>query len=96
MSAAFVAYLSAKTGGFKINNVNILKAIIQAAALVAQHVGDGKFSKPAAWELIKNFGDRFSDKKTKELVDSLLSALSEAISAGIVWAIDKFVLSVDL
>ena len=43
-----------------------------------------KFSKPAAWELIKAFGDKLSDKKTKDLVSTLLTSLSEAVGPGFV------------
>lgn len=82
LSAALVVYLSDKTSKFKISNVNILKAVIQATCAAAKFSGDAKFSKPAAWELIKNFGD--SDKKTKELVNELLTALSESINPAFV------------
>ena len=44
--------------------------------------GDTKFSKPAAWELLKSLGDKLSDKKTKDLVCSLLTSLSEAVGPG--------------
>jgi hypothetical protein len=81
-SAPLVVYLSSKTSGFKITNVNILKAVIQTACLAATHTGEGpsaKFSKAAAWELIKHLGDKLSDKKTKDVVGSLLTALSGAL-----------------
>jgi hypothetical protein len=71
-SAPLVVYLASKTGGFKISNINILKAVIQTACSAATPCGEGKgsssafkFSKPAAWELIKHLGDKLSDKKTK-------------------------------
>jgi hypothetical protein len=56
-SAALVVYLSSKTSSFKISNINIMKAVIQTACQAAKHTGTGAFSKPAAWELIKNFGN---------------------------------------
>jgi hypothetical protein len=83
-SDALVIYLHSKTAGFRISNINIMKAVIQTACSAAQNPGDVKFSKAAAWELIKNFGDKFSDKKTKEVVDSLLTALAETTSPGFV------------
>ncbi len=80
-SAALVTYLSSVTAKFKISNVNILKAVIQLACACAQHAGDEvKFNKAAAYELMLNFGDKFNDKKTKDLVGALLTALCEAIS----------------
>jgi len=85
LSAALVVYLNAKTSGFKISNVSILKAVIQTACAAAQNVGEGaKFSKAAAWDLLKNFGDKFGDKKTKEPTEALLLALSEAVSPAFV------------
>lgn len=46
-SAALVGYLSSQTGGFKISNINILKAVIAVAVAAAQNCGEEKFSKPA-------------------------------------------------
>ena len=54
--------------------------------------GTVSFNKPAAWELIKNFGDKMSDKKTKELVDSLLTALAACISPNFVVKRMKYVM----
>jgi hypothetical protein len=84
ISAPLVAYLSHKTKTFKISNVNILKAVIQTTCNAAQAVGESKFSKAAAWTLLKEFGDKLSDKKTKEPVETLLTALGEATSASFV------------
>lgn len=81
ISSALVVYLSSKTKTFKISNVNILKCVIQTACNAAQTVGDVKFSKAAAWTLLKEFGDKLSDKKTKEPVEALLTALGEATSS---------------
>lgn len=83
-SGAVVIYLKAKTTGFKISNINILKAVISCANDVASATGATKFSKPAAWELIKALGDKFSDKKMAELVSSLLTGLAEAVGPGFV------------
>lgn len=83
-STALIVYLSAKTAGFKISNVNILKAVMEATCAAAKHVGGARFSRPAAWELIRSFGDRYSDKKTKEPVDELLSALCNAVQPAFV------------
>lgn len=55
-------------------------------------VGDNRFSKPAAWELIKNFGDKYADKKNKELLDSLLTALAETVGPAFVVKRMKFVM----
>ena len=79
-----MAYLSAKTGGFKVSNVVILKALINTACCAARAVGEAKFSRAAAWDLMKNFGGSLSDKKTKEPVEALLTALAEATSANFV------------
>ena len=38
-SAALVGFLSAKTAGFKISNVNIMKAVITSATVAAQNCG---------------------------------------------------------
>lgn len=83
-SAAFVVYLSSKTSGFRVSNINILKAVIQCAVQVVQNTGNEKFSKPAAWELIRSFGDKLSDRKTKEAVDELLTAFAEALGPNFV------------
>lgn len=83
-SAALVVYLSAKTAGFRISNVNILKSVIEATCEAAKHVGETRFSRPAAWELIRAFGDKYSDKKTKEPVDELLTALCAAVQPSFV------------
>ena len=44
----------------------------------------GTFNKPAAWELLKHFGDKLSDKKTTELVTTLLTAIAEGVSPAFV------------
>jgi hypothetical protein len=80
-SAPLISFLGAKTGGFKISNVAIQKAVISAATAAATNCGSQPFSRPAAWELIKNFGDKYSDKRSKEQVDGLLTALVSATSA---------------
>lgn len=81
-SAPLVMYLSSKLSKFKISNVNILKSVIQTTCIAAKNTGDVKFNKAAAWELMKNLAD--SDKKTKEPVDELLTALSESVSPAFV------------
>eukprot|EP01041_Mallomonas_annulata_P000127 gene127-202_t len=83
-SAPLVVYLKAKTGGLKISNISILKGVIQLACDAAKSAGDVKFSRSAAWELINAFGDKLSDKKTKDLVFELLTGLSEAVGPGFV------------
>lgn len=83
-SAPLVVYLNAKNSGFKISNANILKAVIQVACSAAQHAGSVKFSKAAAWTLLNAFGDKLSDKKTKDLVQSLLTALSECLGPSFI------------
>ena len=91
-SAALVIYLSGKTGGFKISNINILKAVLQTAAAFATHSGplkdkglgaaDEPFSRPAAWSLLKQLADKgLSDKKAKDATGALLTAM--AGSAGL-------------
>ena len=85
LAVPLVAYIKAHNSGFKISNVNIVKAIMQVFTVAAQSVSDGqKFSKSAGREVIKSFGDRFSDKKTLELASSLLTALCEATSPSFV------------
>jgi len=84
-SAALVRYLSATSSGFKISHVNILKATISACCAAAAHVGSqSNFSRPAAWELLRQFGDKLSDKKTKDGVQMLLSALARCLGGGFV------------
>ncbi|KAJ1416447.1 armadillo-type protein [Ochromonadaceae sp. CCMP2298] len=85
-SAALVAYLSASCGGFKISNVNILKAVMATCCAAAKHsTGEGqRFSRAAAWELIKQFVDKLGDKKAKEGVLGLLSALAESLGPSFV------------
>jgi hypothetical protein len=46
--------------------------------------GDVKFSKSAAWMLLKTFGDKFTDKKTKDMVGSLLTAMGESLGPSFV------------
>ena len=66
---------------------------MQTACLAAKNVGDGvKFNKSAAWELIKQFGDKYSDKKTKELVDELLTAICTTLPPSFVVKRMKFVM----
>lgn len=84
-SAALVKYLSATSSGFKISHVNILKATISACCAAAAHVGSqSNFSRPAAWELLRQFGDKLSDKKTKDGVQTLLTALTRCLGGGFV------------
>ena len=85
-SAALVKYLSATSSGFKINNINILKATIQTCAAIvkAGSAGGGKFNRAAAWELLRHLGDKISDRKSKDAVQALLTALGEATSVGFV------------
>ena len=91
-SSPLIVYLSSKTSGFKISNVNILKAVMQTACQAAKHVGDVKFNRSAGWELIKQFGDKYSDKKTKELVDELLTALCTTLQPSFVVKRMKFIM----
>lgn len=83
-SAALVVYLQGTNSNFKISNINILKAVIQTACAAAQFVGTTKFNKSAAWILLREFGDKLSDKKTSGLVCSLLTGLAEAINPSYV------------
>ena len=46
-----------------MSNVNIMKAVIQTACAAATHAGSVKFSKSAAWVLLRELGDKLSDKK---------------------------------
>lgn len=79
-SDALIKYLSSQTNGFKISNINILKGVMSTSCAAAKYCGEDKFSRSGGWELIKQFGDKLSDKKTKDLVQNLLTALSETIS----------------
>lgn len=84
-SAALVKYIASTSSNFKISNINILKATIQTSCAAVKCSGPGgKFSRAAAWELIKNLGDKLSDKKTKDAVQALLSAMGEMIGIGFV------------
>ena len=84
LSAAVVRYLSEHTGGFKISNTNILKGVISTCCAAAQMCrgggGGGQFSRGGGGELIRHFGDKLGDKKTKELVHKLLTSLSDCLS----------------
>ena len=85
LSGALVCFLSTKTSGFRVSNVNILKAAVQCACSAVQNVGAGegdRFSRSAAWELLKGLGDKLGDKKTKEPLEALLSGLCEARGVG--------------
>ena len=62
-SSSLVVYLHETFSKFKISNINILKAVIQVVLVAVQFAGDTKFSKPAAWMLLKEFGEKLSDKK---------------------------------
>ncbi len=84
LAVPLVAYLKAKTAGFKISNVSVAKAVMQVVVSAAQGVGSAKFSKSAAWEIIRAFGDRFSDKKTQDISVALMTALSEVTSPAFV------------
>lgn len=84
LSVPLVAFLKGHNNGFKMSNVNIVKAVMQVAVSAAQSVGDAKFSKSAAWELMKSFGERFSDKKTQDVATALTTALCEATSPAFV------------
>jgi hypothetical protein len=85
LSVPLVAYLKGATGGFKISNVSIVKAVMQLATAAAGAVKQGeRFSKAAAWELIKAFGDKFSDKKTLEISNAMCTALCEAVGPSFV------------
>ena len=80
-SAALIKYIASTSGNFKISNNNILKATIQTCtALVKQsnpalNNAGGKFSRAAGWELLKNLGDKLSDKKNKDVVQGLLTGV---------------------
>lgn len=62
-SSALIVYLYEMFSKFSVSNINLVKSVIQVVLIAAQHVGDVKFSKPAAWMLLKEFGDKLSDKK---------------------------------
>ena len=62
-SSALIVYLYEMFSKFNVSNVNLVKAIIQVVLIAVQHTGDVKFSKPAAWMLLKEFGDKLGDKK---------------------------------
>lgn len=84
-SAALVKYISATSANFKISNINILKATIQTCSAAVQSSGPGgKFSRAAGWEILKNLGDKLSDKKTKDAVQGLLTAMGDTIGIGFV------------
>lgn len=91
-SSALVCYIGSKTSNYKISNISILKAVIQTACLAATNSGNVPFNKSAAWELIKHLGDKLSDKKIKDLIISLLTALSETINPTFVLKRMKFVM----
>ena len=84
-AAALVKYLSATSSGFKISNINILKATLQTAVALVKSAGaSAKFNRSAGWELLKALGDKLADKKTKDAVQQLMTALSETISVAFV------------
>lgn len=80
ISAPLVIYLKSTNSNFKIGNISVLKTVLQVCCTAAEHSGDEKFSRAAAWELIKTFSDKLSDKKTQELVTVLLTTIAEATS----------------
>lgn len=48
------------------------------------YVGSSGLNRAAAWELLKNFGDKLSDRKTTEVVVKLMTSLCEATSSSFV------------
>ena len=74
-SSALVVYMYETFSKFKVSNINIIKAVIQVVQVAAEFVGDDKFSKPAAWVLLKEFGDRLSDKKVCNAICNNLDVL---------------------
>jgi hypothetical protein len=91
-SSALVCYIGSKTSNYKISNISILKAVIQTSCLAASNSGTEPFNKSAAWELIKHLGDKLSDKKIKDVIISLLTALAETINPTFVFKRMKFVM----
>lgn len=85
VSGAIVRYIENKTGGFKINNVNIVKAVVSAFHSTFKCSGGTSFSKGAVAEAIRGLFDKLSDKKVADALIELLTVFSEASSAGFVF-----------
>ena len=92
-SAALASFVGAKTSGFKIINMNVLKAVLQIAVAAAKNLGSQPFSRAAAWEFIKNVFEKLSDKKVSELIVEMLMAFSESTSPSFVFKRCKNVLA---
>ena len=64
----------------KSTNMNIVKAIMQLYSTCASHAGSTPFSKSVVVEIVDAWGDKFSDKKGKDSLSDLLSALAGSVS----------------
>ena len=49
---------------------------------ISGFLGTGDFSRSAAMEVLRAWGDKIGDRKTKEQMETLLTALLESISPG--------------
>ncbi len=84
LSRPLVAYISLKTSGLKISNVNVTKAALTLFVAAAVHVGEEPWHRPAAARLLSAFSDRLADKKLGEEAQRLFTALCEAVSPSFV------------
>ena len=71
---------AAERPGERIAESNIFRKLIAYAVWVA--AGPGDFSRSAAMEVLRAWGDKIGDRKTKEQMETLLTALLESISPG--------------
>jgi len=80
LSRSLVVYISSKTSGLKISNVNVSKAVLALCAAAAQHTGTEPWHRPAAARLVSAFADRLADKKLRDEAQRFFTFLCEATS----------------
>ena len=80
LSRPLVVYISGKTAGLKISNVNVSKACLTLCAAAAQHTGTEPWYRPAAARLVSAFATQLADKKQRDEARSMLTSLCEATS----------------
>ena len=85
LSGAFVRYVEIKTTGFKVNNVNVVKAIVTSLHSIFKSSSASPHSKGAVAEAIKGLFDKLADKKVSDALIELFTAFAEATSAGFVF-----------
>lgn len=85
LSGAVVRYVENKTSGFKVNNVNVVKAIVTSLHSIFKASGSSSNSKGAVAESIKGLFDKLADKKVSDALIELFTVFAEATSAGFVF-----------